>query len=145
MTTAGTRDTFTIYQDEFQGAYIEQIAQNVDVMNAQSQGAIKYDVAKIIGDFHKETFFPNVGADAVSYRDPTSLAAASFLDLTQAEIVDVKTNRTWGPFRKTLDSWRKIGMDPSMLSFVLGQQASQCVLADMLACGRPGRSERRRL
>jgi hypothetical protein len=129
--TASTKDTFQIYDAQFQSGYTETLVQETEVFNAASRNAIRMSTQSLLGDYAKQAFFLNT-ASIVSRRDTGSLAGASTLDLTQDEIASVKLNRMIGPVVKTLDALKKIGSGQAELSFVLGQQIAKAVMVDML-------------
>jgi hypothetical protein len=129
--TANTKDTFTIYNEQFITGYTETLVQETNVFNAASRGALTLQKQMKLGDYAKETIFDLV-SNIVSRRDISSLDAADDKDLTTSEIVDVKCNRIHGPVKKTLDALKKIGKDAGEFSFILGQQVAKAVLVDQV-------------
>ena len=129
--TAGTKDTFTIYHEQFHAGYTETLTQETDAFNAASRNCIRLVTQNKLGDYEKLSFFTTISG-LVIRRDPSSLSAASDLDLTTSELASVKLNRTIGPIVKTLDALKKIGSGQAAMSFVLGQQTAKAVLVDML-------------
>jgi len=129
--TASTKDTFTIYNEQFITGYTETLVMETNIFNAASRGAITLQKSNKLGDYAKETIFDLVSS-ITGRRDISSLAAADDKDLTTSEIVDVKLNRKHGPVKKTLDALKKIGKDPAEFSFILGQQVAKAVLVDQV-------------
>lgn len=129
--TAGTKDTFVIYHEQFHAGFTETLVQETNIFNAASRGGIQLVTKFKLGDYEKSSFFQTI-ADLVTWRDTSSLAAASDLDLTQGELVAVKLNRMIGPVVKTLDALKKIGSNQQEMSFVLGQQWAKAVLVDQV-------------
>jgi hypothetical protein len=129
--TASTKDTFQIYDAEFQSGYVETLVQETNAFNAASRNAIRLSTQSLIGDYAKNAFFLST-ASLISRRDTGSLAAADQLDLAQDEIASVKINRMIGPVVKTLDALKKIASSQAEFSFVLGQQIAKAVMVDML-------------
>jgi hypothetical protein len=129
--TANTKDTFTIYNEQFITGYTETLVMETNIFNAASRGAITLQKTNKLGDYAKETIFDLV-SNITGRRDISSLATANDKDLTTSEIVDVKLNRKHGPVKKTLDALKKIGKDPAEFSFILGQQVAKAVLVDQV-------------
>lgn len=126
---AGNASDMVIYNDEFFGGMTEVIQQEADVFNAASGNALRMTTRISRGDFEKESFIKHV-ADLVRDRDPESNAAVSDKKFTQDELIKVKVNKGIGPVAQTLDSWRKIGQDPRLMSFYFGEQVGRQVAAD---------------
>lgn len=129
--TASTKDTFVIYHEQFHAGFTETLVQETQVFNEASRGAIRLVTMNKLGDYEKSSFFATISG-LVTRRDISSLASASDLDLTQAELVSVKLNRMIGPVVKTLDALKKIGSSREEMSFVLGQQWAKAVLIDQV-------------
>lgn len=131
--SVGLASGFVVYQDQFQSGIVEVLTQNGDAFNQASQGAIALSTASRKGDFSEQAFFQNLST-LVSRRDVTSNAAATDLNLTEAEWVSVKLNRKVGPVAQSRDSFRKImlGKTEQEMSFILGQMAAKGMQLDML-------------
>jgi len=127
----GKASDFVIYNEEFYGGMVEKLTQNADAFNAAGAGAIQLTPTRSKGHYKKESFIKEIGS-LITRRDITSVAAATDLAITMGEDVSVKINRKIGPVAQTLDSWRKLGVDNSQLSFVLGQQVGQAVAVDYI-------------
>lgn len=130
----GKASDFTIYQDQFHGGITETLAQETNAFNSASNGTIILNAVERLGDYAQDTFMKTLSG-LVSRRDTTSVAAATDLALTQDENISVKLNRKIGPVAQTLDAFRKINKDPSIMSFILGQQAAKAIMAEYLNTG----------
>lgn len=126
----GTKNDFKIYDEQYYGGMWESIDQNVNVFNAASGGGIVLVARDIMGDFSKESFIKQLGM--VSRRNPNSTAEVDDLAMTQGELVRVKLNRRLGPVAQTLDSWKKINEDPTVMSYILGQMAGEQKVQEFL-------------
>lgn len=131
----GVESTFKIYEKEYQGGQYEVIAQNVNAFNAASQGSITLATLATIGDYEKEAFIRDISSTIITRRDLTSTSTASGIDLTEEEYIRVKVSRKIGPIEKTLSSWKKIGMTPQVMSFIIGGMVAKAKLADYLNSG----------
>lgn len=120
---AGTKSNFQIYEEQFFAGMFEVLEQNVNAFNEASNGAIRLVTDFHRGDFEQESFF-KVPSGLISDRNITSTAAVSDTPLTQGEEKAPKTNKKIGPVANTLDSFKKISQDPSIMSFILGQQVA---------------------
>lgn len=97
---------FKVYNEQFQGAFIETLQQNVDAFNAASQGALVMRTADLLGHYEQEAFWDEI--TSIARRDTTSTSSATATKLTQDEFVSVKLDRINGPYETTLDALRKI-------------------------------------
>jgi len=131
---ANTLSNFQIYDVEFFGGMTETVQQNAIEMNGGSAGTIQMVSVNQRGEFERESFFSNVDG-LVSRRDNTSIADISDLDMAQGEFVAVKLNTKIGPVAKTLDSFKKIGEDPQVMSFSLGAMYGVDITLDYLNTG----------
>lgn len=125
-----TASDFVLYDDLVHTVRTETIAQQVNVFNAASGGAITLVANDRMGDYAKESFFTD--AVPISRRDPTSTASVSATKLSDDEIVSVKLNRRAGPMKYTRDSFVKKGMGVEEASAVIGAQTAQKQAQDML-------------
>jgi len=130
----GTLSDFKIYSDEFFGGLTEVVEQSSIEMGSGSAGTINMISNNQRGEFETESFFTNING-LVSRRDNTSIAAVSDLDMAQGELVSVKVNTKIGPVAQTIDSFKKIGQDPSLMSFALGQMYGTDIVLDYLNTG----------
>lgn len=120
-----------IYEAEFYGGMNEAIAQNINVFNAASNNAIRLISQPMKGHYEKTSFWKDVSG-LVSRRDITSVAAATDLALTQDEQIAVKLNRKIGPVGQTLDTWRKLGLSGSEMSYQFGKLVGDRVVQEWL-------------
>lgn len=124
---------FKVYDEQFQGAFVETIMQNVDAFNEASQGALVLRTRDLLGHYEKEAFFDEVVASAIARRDITASGAITPTKLTQDEFIGVKLNRRNGPFEVSIDSMRKIGANASeQFSRVIGVQTAKAMPREML-------------
>lgn len=125
---------FAVYNEEFQGGFIETLEQNTAAFNAASRNGLMLATESKKGHYEKEAFWQNISG-LVSRRDITSSSAATPAKLTQGEFVSVKMNRKIGPVDSTIDAFKKIAEDPSVFSFILGQMAANGIAVDMVNTG----------
>lgn len=131
---AGTKTDFVIYNDEFHTGVVEYLEQRALELNAGTNNTIRLVTESLLGDFEKETFFEII-EDLVTDRNPASTAPANILGISQEEQVNPKVNKKIGPVEQTIDSFRKIGRDPSAMSFIVGQQSGKAVMLNYLNTG----------
>ncbi|MCG3198572.1 MAG: hypothetical protein GHCLOJNM_03075 [bacterium] len=125
----GKASDFVIYDEQFQSGQVEVLAQNLNLFNAASNGAIVLRSEKLPGNYSKSAFFP-MTSGLVTRRDTTSVSGVTDIALTQAEIATVKLNRKMGPVAQTLDAWKKMGATPELMSFVFGKQVGVAKIQD---------------
>lgn len=130
-----------VYDEQFQGAFIETVMQNVDAFNAASFGALVLNDRPLRGHYEKEAFWDErvSAGSALARRDTTSTSTVTAVKLTQGEFVGVKLNRRVGPIETTLDAFRKAidgGMSPDeasrRFSRVIGVQIAKAMPQEML-------------
>ncbi|MFN6965208.1 MAG: major capsid protein [Pyrinomonadaceae bacterium] len=126
------RTDFHIYNDEFHGGMLESLTQYAGVFNEGSNGAIRLLTADMIGDYRKETFFKSLGQGMITRQDTTSNDPVPDTKITDAEHVEVKLFRKINPYTTTYNAFRAIGADPSEFSYIVGQQAGQAMVREML-------------
>ncbi len=130
---ANTNNTFKIIPEIFQSVYTEELGQMTDAFNASSNGTINLTSQSSLGDYEQETFYKALAsADVINHRDPNADIALTPLDLEQGELFNTKCNRTYGPIRKSLDSFKKIGATSETFSVKVGELVAQAVLEDQL-------------
>ena len=115
---AFTRDTFVVYDEQYQMGMIEELADKIDLFNAAGGNTLLLNMGGIIGDSKVETFLPDDGGYD-DRRDESSLADYTFKDIVQKErrIVDIAG---MNGYEKTLSSWYKIAQTPEALSRIAG-------------------------
>jgi len=136
-TTTGNPTDFQVYQDEYYSGLTESIDQNVRVLNEGAGGAIRVLTSNTRGQFENRSHF-NLIDDLIFDRDPESNADLPVRKITQGEVKDILLNYGIGPVRGTLDSFRKLSQDPSLASFILGQQMGERVTQMLLNTGLGG-------
>jgi hypothetical protein len=108
-----TLDTFKIYDDLFNQAYIETLTQQVNVFNEASNGMLVLTTESIKGNFQKKAIFKELATSAIiKHRDPSSVAQITAETLDQIEQIGVKINR-YSFIQKTADAFAKLAMDPN--------------------------------
>lgn len=127
----GKASDFVIYDALFNGAYNEKQTQNISAMLGGSNGAISISGGFLRGDYKKESFYKKISS-LVTRRDVTSTAGVTDLAVTQGEMISVKCHRKIGPVGQTESAWRQIGATPDVLSFKVGEQAADDILAEKL-------------
>lgn len=127
----GKASDFKVYEEQFFGGVIEALEQNSEAFNAASRNTIRLVPSMHKGNFEQESFFKALSG-VITRRDTTSVASATDTALTQGEAVRVKVNRKIGPIANTLDSFRKISMDPREMSFIVGKMAGEHIALDYL-------------
>ena len=132
--TMGTKADMVIYDVEFFSAITETVQQSSEDIEASANGTIRMISNNQKGDFEKSSFFKNIDG-LIRNRDPNSTGDADVKSLTQDELVAVKINRGVGPVRQSIDSFKKIGEDPSSMSFYVGAQMAPAVVLDMVNTG----------
>lgn len=130
----GVKTDMKIYHEEFFAGMNEVVQQNSNVFNGASANAIRLVPRMLKGDYDRESFFKAIET-IVSRRDATSVADADIQKLEQGELQGVKLNRKIGPVYNTIDSFKKIQVDPREFSFVLGQQTGEEALRDYVNTG----------
>jgi hypothetical protein len=126
----GTKANFVIYEDEFfEGAY-ETLAQNIDVFGPASNNCIVLNPDRHRGDFHKRSFFKNVSGGLIARRDPTVTTSVTSAALTMDDRTSPKLARRIGPVEDTIDAFKKISQDASLMSFIIGQQTGPEMFVD---------------
>jgi hypothetical protein len=140
--TAGLASDFKVYQEYFNGRVNELLAQNGDIFNAASNGAITLTTKNHKGDYDYESLFSNVSGLAAR-RDTTSTASVTDSKLSQDEHVNVKLNRKLIPVAQSRDAFRKIfgAFDATEFTDILATQAANAMQIEMcdtalLACSR---------
>lgn len=132
MATSTTYNDVKVYDEQFQGGFIETLQQNVDAFNAAARGTITLDTQELLGHYEKEAFWDEVSA--IARRDITKVSTdtVSKTILTQDEFIGVKLNRRNGPYETNIDAFRKIGRDPELFSRVIGVQTAMAMPKEIL-------------
>jgi len=133
-TGTGVKSNMKVYHEEFFGGFNEIVQQNSNVFNGASANAIRLVPRMLKGDYDRESFFKAIET-IVSRRDTSSVSDADIQKLEQGELQGVKLNRKIGPVYNTMDSFKKIQVDPREFSFVLGQQTGEEALRDYVNTG----------
>jgi len=130
MATSVVTD-FKIYEDEFYSGLTEVIAQEVELFNEASRGAMVLSTETKKGNYSKASFVSLISS-LVSRRDITSVAAATSLKMSMDEIISVKLSRKIGPVDTARSAWKIMGETPEEASLVLGQQMGPAIMQNMV-------------
>ena len=117
----GTKGDISIYENEYHTGLIEGIAQNINLFNEASRGAVIFDTQYSRGDHTKYDFIKDT-ASALVYRDRTSVAAATDQKTESGEIIAPKVALTFGPFLELEDKWLTRGDSVNNFAYVVGLQ-----------------------
>lgn len=128
--TIGTVTDMKVYEQTFNGGYMERLAQNIDGFNAASGGSIILAKNDLEGDFAYESFFKFVAG--MSRRDPTSTAAQTPKKLLMDEKISVKVNHKFDQFAMTEDAFYKAGRSPEEFAMWMGEQMADQTVQYML-------------
>lgn len=128
----GTQSDFTLYNEQVAGSFFELYAQNVDVLNARSNGAIVMTTEALKGAYDMTTFFDAM--TAVSRRDPTSTSALTPDNITDSEIVRVKLHRNKA-VAMTRSQWLMVGKDPGTFGSIYGAQLANAMVLEQVNTG----------
>jgi len=126
-----------IYPELVHTGISETLVQNSSAFNAASQGAIQLVPTRRRGDFAQDSFWKNatglINRRTVASGSPENPDVSSN-PVPKDEFLNVKLNRRIGPMDQTLDSFRKLGMNPDMetISFLLGEQIAKSQQLDWL-------------
>jgi hypothetical protein len=125
----GTASGFVIYQPQFWGGVIEKLQANTEVFNEASMNTIRLVTRSIKGNYEQESFLKKT-AGLITRRDVDVMTTAADINLAHGEFVGVKVNRKIGPAAHSRDSFKKLGFDPKVFSFQLGEQVGVEIAAD---------------
>jgi hypothetical protein len=118
-----TVSNFTIYDSYYQTAMVEELAQNLNVFNAASNGAIVMRNRAITGNYEYETMFDL--PDTIDHRDNTSTSTQTDGYIEDSQQVGVKVNLKYKPFKMTNDAFVKKGFTSQTFSTMLGAANSR--------------------
>ncbi|MCP4645846.1 MAG: hypothetical protein GY851_35710 [bacterium] len=125
---------FTIYDEEYFGGMVETLAQNMNVFNTASRGALRLRSEALKGYYEKHQFFPRISG-MVSRRDLTSSAAQTDKALSTTEIAVVKAFRKFASTKAAISVWKTLGETEDVFSYALGVMLGDHQTADMLTLG----------
>ena len=100
---------FKIYEAEFNAGFYEALAQNANIFNASSGGAISLITQIHEGNYLKSAYFKQI-TDLVTRQDITSIAVVDSKKLEQVEEASVKLHNKIGPAQSTLKAWNMAGL-----------------------------------
>ena len=130
----GKASDFVIYQEEFQTAMVDELAQNLAGFGPASRNAIRIVPQVLAGDYEKKTFFDDT--ITISRRDTTSTSAQTASAMTMDENISVKINRKANLMAMTVDAFRKKGLAEEaaqrQFSAALGQMLAKKKVQDYL-------------
>lgn len=117
---------FKIYEPEFQAGMYEALAENVNIFNQASRGAILLTANELPGHYKKEAFFKRI-SNLISRQDTTSTSDVTPLKLEQNEEVAVKLHLKVGPVDMSLNAFKEAGLETPGASFRLGRLISDAM------------------
>jgi len=117
---------FKIYEPEFQAGMYEALAENVNLFNQASRGAILLTANELPGHYKKEAFFKRI-SNLITRQDTTSTADVTPLKLEQSEEVAVKLHLKIGPVDMSLNAFKEAGLETPGTSFRLGRLISDAM------------------
>jgi Major capsid protein 13-like len=129
---AGLESDFKIYQEQFAGRVNELLAQQGNVFNAASNGALRLTTQSRRGDYVYNSLFSNVSGIAAR-RDLTSLSTVTDTKLSQTESIAVKVSRKIIPIGMTRDAFRKAfgGYSQAEFTDIVAEQAANAMQIEM--------------
>ena len=129
---AGTYSNMSIDNDYLATRVNELLAQQGDVFNAASNGALKLSTVSRKGHYDYKSLFSNVSGLAAR-RDISSVGSQSDTNLAQVEAIKVKLNRKIIPIGMPRDAFRKAFGSYSQAEFtdVVAEQAANAMQIDM--------------
>ena len=127
----GTKADISVYENEFHTGLIEGIAQNINLFNAASRGAIIFDTNFTKGDHTKWDFIKDTSS-ALRFRDRTSIAAATDQKTASGEIIAPKLGVAFGPFLELEDKWLTRGDGTGTFGYIIGLQAGRHIAKSYL-------------
>jgi len=130
MADVGIYTDFTVLNPEYHSGQIEFLARNLNLFNSASRNAIRLGSNTLEGLYERKSFFNHSVDDLVQRRNPLLDSAVDDANFEQEDHYAIKLNRRIGPIAHTLDSWRKIGKTPQLMSYIFGQKAGEAKLAD---------------
>ncbi len=132
-----------IFNSEFYAAWVEAIAQEVDVFNEKSNMTITMGTELYMGHYFREAGYDRV-ADLISRRDVDSTADATSLTPSLIEIVGVDLAGKIGPVIETDENFKRRGRSLAEFGAVIGKQAAEDFLQralDQVVMGLIGTTE----
>lgn len=127
----GVPGDYTNYDEQFHSGILDALAENINVFNAASAGAITLSPGVHMGQYNKSTEFDRI-TDLVTRQDLTSSSAVTDISNTDSENIGVKINAKIGPTAVAKNSFKMQGKDPALFSFLVGQQAGEDIAKYML-------------
>lgn len=117
-----------VYQTEFYTAVIEELARNVDVFNAGSNGTLLLGSEDYMGDYIKEAAYDRIGS-LITRRDITVNTAATDLAMALNEFVGVDVAHKVGPVFETYENFARRGRSIDEMGRIIGLQFASDFLA----------------
>lgn len=127
---AFTRETFVIYDEEYQTGVVEEIQRASVDLNQAAGGSMAMSTQNMRGEFMKETFFKDIEG-IVRDRNPNDLSDSVADDITQGEEVSVKIHKSIH-VEKALNAFNALGDDARSMSFVVGSIQGKRMAVDYL-------------
>lgn len=122
---------FKVFSDFAQGTMTEVLAQQVELFNAATRGAITLRANRNAGDFFDRTHWAKISG-LVRRRNAYGSGAVSEVDLSQLQETSVKVAAGTPPVRMDPGQFEWILKNPEEGGVVFGQQLAVDRMADML-------------
>lgn len=121
-----------VYNEEIQATTIELLAQNLNVFNQSSGGAIVLDSGNFMGDFSKESFFQTIASAQRRTDRYAANGAQAATDMVQSEDVGVKVAGGFGPILFEPSQMSYLAQSPEAAITAISQGFADALLADQL-------------
>lgn len=120
-----------IFNENARSAYAEVDAQNNELWNEATSGAIRLDNDAVEGSFKEMSFISETNG-IVRERNPNSYSTISEVAIQQDEEVDVKVARGTPPTRIVHSDWTWIQMNPADAGAAYGRQRAVKAFSERL-------------
>lgn len=132
----GKASDMKVYDEYIPGRINELLAQQGNVFNAASNGAIALSTKSMRGNYEYISLFSNTSG-IVDRRDLTSVGAQTDTALVQDEHITVKLSRKIIPIAQTRDAFRKAYGRYSQAEFadIVAEQAANAMQIEMVNTG----------
>lgn len=119
------------YQEEFYLGVIEELARNIDVWNAASNGTLLIGSEDYMGDYLKEAAYDRIGS-LITRRDITVDTAATDLRMALNEFIGVDVAHKIGPVFETDENFKRRGRSVGEMATIIGRQYVEDMMARSL-------------
>jgi hypothetical protein len=109
----------------------ETVAQQIDLFNAASRGAIQLRQAANVGDYTHEAMFQELSG-LVRRRDAYGSGSVNAVSLAQLDHIGVKVAAGTPPIKYEQQQFRWIQQNPDTAGTVYGEQLAEAMIQDMV-------------